>query len=183
LTSIVFASGAFDHGTSAGKGKWCLSLTMNPLNYFKNGQSYAVLGYGISEKIDITSYYSSIHNGTDNYYTGISYQFYKSKRLDLSTGIGFRKYTSNQDLHFFLPQLLYTFYFNDKIKLGGSFISIQNTSPKKQLGSTIDIFLITELFNYERYRIDFTLGIFKPALWTPERGDWHPTYSIDISLK
>ena len=54
---------------------------------------------------------------------------------------------------------------------------------KKKIGQTIDIFFITELLNYKKYKIDFTLGMFKPALWSPEVGEWHPTYSIDISLK
>jgi hypothetical protein len=183
LTSIVFASGAFDHGTAAGKGKWCLSLTVNPFNYFKNGQSYAVLGYGFTEKADITAYYSSMHSGTKNYYAGISYQFYHSKWLDLSTGVGIRKYTNNNDVHLFIPQLLYTFHFNEKIKLGGSIISIQNNTDYKSLGQTIDIFFITNLINYKKYNIDFTIGMFKPSLWKPKNSNWHPTYSIDINFK
>jgi hypothetical protein len=183
LTSIVFASGAFDHGSSAGKGKWCLSLTVNPFNYYKDGQSYAVLSYGITDKFDITAYYSHQYNKTANYYTGIAYQFYHSKWLDLSTGVGIRKYTKNNNIHLFIPQLLYTFHFNEKLKLGGSIISIKNSADYKNLGQTTDIFFIANLINYKKYNIDFTLGMFKPTLWKPQNSNWHPTYSIDINFK
>jgi hypothetical protein len=51
--SIVFASGGYDHGTAAGKGNWDISLTWNPFNYFDQGQSYAVLGYGLTNRLVI----------------------------------------------------------------------------------------------------------------------------------
>ena len=53
LISIIFGSGGFDHGKSAGKGNLDLSLTWNPFNYFKQGQSYIIFGYGITNKLDI----------------------------------------------------------------------------------------------------------------------------------
>ena len=50
---ILSGSGGFDNGTSTGKGKIQLDLTWNPFNYFKDGQSYIVFNYGISDKLDI----------------------------------------------------------------------------------------------------------------------------------
>ena len=118
LSVILLASGGFDHGTSAGKGNLDISLTWNPFNYFKQGQSYTVLGYGITDRIDIHGYYSNPQKGNDNYYGGIFYQFFDSNRLDLSTAVGIRKYVSEpKKLHFFVPQLLYTIKFTGKTKL------------------------------------------------------------------
>ena len=50
FSNMVHGSGAFDHGTSTGKGKIQIDLTWNPFNYFKNGQSYIMMGYGILER-------------------------------------------------------------------------------------------------------------------------------------
>ena len=89
--SIVFASGGYDHGTSAGKGNFDFSLTLNPFNYFEYGQSYVVIGYGLTDRLDINGYYSAWKDKNENYYYGLSYQLYRSKNLDLLTGFGFRK--------------------------------------------------------------------------------------------
>ena len=70
----LFSSGAYDHGTSTGKGKLQIDLTWNPFNYFKNGQSYVVLGYGLTNKLDLHGYYSdhgNYNNGVNSYYYGI----------------------------------------------------------------------------------------------------------------
>ena len=49
--AFINASGAYDHGTSTGKGKFEIDITWNPMNYFKHGQSYLVFGYGITNKL------------------------------------------------------------------------------------------------------------------------------------
>ena len=97
--TIVFGSGGYDHGTSAGKGKWDLSFTWNPFNYFYHGQSYMVLGYGLTDRLDIHGYYSDINKGNSNYYGGLFYQFYKSTSLDISTAVGIRKYINEKTKH------------------------------------------------------------------------------------
>jgi len=177
------ASGGYDHGTSAKKGNWDISLTWNPFNYFEQGQSYAVLGYGLTNRLDIHGYYSYIHSGNGNYYGGFSYQFYKSKHLDLSTAIGVRKYTNETTTHLFLPQLLYTLKLSDRIGIGGSFVDIRSQNIEVSKGIAFDVFLIINLFENDKYKIDITGGGFKPVLWEPKTGDWHPTYSIDLKFK
>ena len=181
FTAILFPSGGYDHGTSAGKGKWDISLTWNPFNYFKHGQSYIVFGYGLTERFDIHGYYSHSFNKNDNYYGGFSYQFYKSKYLDLSTAIGMRKYIDNSDTHFFFPQLLYSVNFNDRISLRGSFVDIKNENGN--LGITKDIFLMINLHENKKYKFDITVGAFNPVLWKPDNSNWYPTYSLDIKIK
>ena len=54
LFSTLFASGGYDHGTAAGKGNIDLSLTWNPFNYFKQGQSYLIIGYGLTNRCRAT---------------------------------------------------------------------------------------------------------------------------------
>ena len=80
--ATLFGSGGYDHGTSAGKGNWDISLTWNPFNYFKQGQSYVVLGYGITDRLDIQGYYSNTYRENDNFYGGIFYQFFESSQAD-----------------------------------------------------------------------------------------------------
>ena len=92
--SILFATGGYDHGTSAGKGNLDLSLTWNPFNYFEHGQSYAVIGYGLTDRLDIHAYYSYMKEPINsNYYGGLFYQLLNSKYFDLSTAIGIRNFT------------------------------------------------------------------------------------------
>jgi hypothetical protein len=183
LPIFLLASGGFDNGTSAGKAKWDISLTWNPFKYFEQGQSYIVLGYGITEKIDIHGYYSNKHSGKNNYYLGLFYQFIDHPKLDLSTAIGVRKYVDDPKTHLFTPQLLYTIKINNKINLGGSFVNVLNTNSNFREGTTTDIFLMTNLYENDKYKINFTTGFFKPVLWKPQNGEWHPTYSIDINIK
>ncbi len=182
-STIVFASGGYDSGTSAGKGILDLSFTLNPFQYFKHGQSYVVLGYGLTNKIDLQAYYSKTIQSSDNYYGGFLYQFYKSKKLDLSTAIGVRKFANNNKTHFFIPQLLYTVHLNKKLKIGGSIVSIKNEELNDNLGTAFDTFIIYNILNNKKYQLDFTIGTFNPALWKPKNNDWHPTYSIDIKIK
>jgi len=192
--SFVSGSGAYDHGTAAGKGNWDVSLTWNPFNYFEQGQSYVVLGYGLTNRFDIHGYYSYTPRGNDNYYVGFSFQFYRSKFLDLSTAVGIRKYIDESTTHLFFPQLLYTIHLTNKTSLGGSWVSIRDTSTgstsslqagsvQGKLGGAVDAFLMVKIFENKQYKIDITVGAFNPVLWEPKGGDWYPTYSIDIKFK
>jgi len=183
LPILLMASGGYDHGTSAGKGNWDISLTWNPFNYFEQGQSYAIFGYGLTNRLDIHGYYSYTHKGNDNYYGGFSYQFYKSKRIDLSTAIGVRKYRKESTTHIFLPQLLYTIRLNERIGIGGSLVDIRSQNLKVSKGVAKDVFLMVKLHENKKYRLDFTVGGFNPVFWEPESGDWYPTYSLDIKIK
>ena len=198
LLSLLFpvflmASGGYDHGTAAGKGNWNVSLTWNPFNYFEQGQSYVTLGYGLTKRLDIHGYYSYTHQGNDNYYGGFSYQFYKSKRLDLSTAIGIRRYRNESLTHLFLPQLLYTLRLSEKLSVGGSLIDIRSLSlfdkstrdkdtSTGSVGVAKDVFLTVKIYENDKYKIDITAGGFNPVLWEPKSGNWYPTYSIDIKI-
>ena len=183
LPIFLMASGGYDHGTSAGKGNWDISLTWNLLNYFEEGQSYVILGYGLTNRLDIHGYYSYTHQGNDNYYGGFSYQFYKSKRSDLSTAIGIRKYVNETKGHLFLPQLLYTIHLSQRLSVGGSLVDIRDQNLDTRKGVAKDVFLMLNIYENEKYKIDITAGGFNPVLWEPKSGDWSPTYSIDIKVK
>ena len=198
LPILLMASGGYDHGTSAGKGNWDISLTWNPFNYFEQGQSYMVLGYGLTKRLDIHGYYSATHNGGDNYYGGLSYQFLNTPFLDLSTAVGMRAYMDNSNLHLFLPQFLYTVKLSDRIRVGGSIVDIRSVSlydnstrdkdtstgsVQRKFGVAKDVFLMVKLDENKKYRLDFTVGGFNPVFWEPESGDWYPTYSLDIKIK
>ena len=177
------ASGGYDHGTSAGKGNLDVSLTWNLFNYFEQGQSYVVLGYGLTKRLDIHGYYSATHNGGDNYYGGLSYQFLDTPFLDLSTPVGMRSYTDNRKMHLFLPQLLYTVKLSKRIRVGGSFVDIRSQNLEVSNGITSDVFLMVKIYENDKYKIDITAGEFNPVLWEPKGGDWYPTYSLDIKIK
>jgi len=187
-TSIVIASGGYDNGTANGKGKLGLDLTWNPFNYFPEGQSYIVASYGFSEKFDIHGYYSIPVSGSDNYYLGLFYQFYKNKYMDLATAVGVRQYRPKSHRHLFAPQLLYTLYVFNGLRFGGSLVAIRDIDKNNELiRTTVDIALIIPLFksrsvNSKVNSIDFCIGAFKPVLWAPFKGGWHPTYSFDIKL-
>ena len=186
FSATVFASGGYDHGTSAGKGNLDFSLTWNPFNYFKKGQSYAILGYGLTKTMDIHAYYSYKSDGFSNYYVGAFYQFLDTKQLDLSTAMGLRLYADQPDIHLFLPQLLYTINLTDKTSLGGSVVNIRDQRSTKKLinlGTTLDIFFIWGIFESEKVKIDISVGGFKPVLWQPDSGEWHGTYSVDFKIK
>jgi len=194
LPIVLMASGGYDHGSSAGKRNWDISLTWNPFNYFEQGQSYVVLGYGLTKRLDIHGYYSATHNGGDNYYGGLSYQFLNTPFLDLSTAVGIRAYTDNSNLHLFLPQLLYTVKLSDRIHVGGSLVDIigvslfdKSTRDKKDksenIGVAKDLFLMVKIYENDKYKIDITAGQFNPVLWEPIGGKWYPTYSVDIKIK
>ena len=183
LTTIVFASGGFDHGTSAGKNKWDLSFTWNPYNYFKNGQSYLILSYGITKNLDFHSYYSYSRQDDQNYYFGLFNQFIRTKTIDVATAIGIRAYSKNSIKHLFFPQLLYTLHLTNNIRLGGSFVNILSQEKLSFEGTSIDVFLMYKVYENKKIKIDLSLGGFKPVTWTPYSGDWYPTYSVDIKIK
>ena len=99
----LFSSGGYDHGTSTGQGQLELDFTWNPFDLIEFGQTYIVIGYGITNRLDIHGYYAH-QTDQDNYYYGVFYQFIDSKYLDLATAIGKRHYTiSNEDDLFFPP--------------------------------------------------------------------------------
>ena len=152
--------GGFDNGTSSGRGNLDISLTWNPNYFFENGQDYIVLGYGISNNIDLNYYYSH-SKYTDNYYYGISYQFYRSSKLDLSTGLGIREYTNQRLSHLFSPQLLFSYKINKQLNLGGSFVDIRNRNGKNREGTAYDIFISFSISE----KVSFTVGAFNPVLW------------------
>jgi hypothetical protein len=182
-TTIVFCSGGYDGGSLAGKGIWDISLTLNPFNYFKQGQSYIVLGYGLTKSLDINAYYSKNSSELNhNYYLGLSYGIYSSKLIDISTAIGVRKYTKSSLTHFFVPQLLHTLKLTKDFGIGGSFVSIRNKNINNNLGTAIDLFIYYNLFKNNKYKVDLTIGAFKPVHWKPEKNDWYPTYSIDFKI-
>ena len=187
-TTILSASGGYDNGTATGKGKVGLDLTWNPFNYFPEGQSYIVLSYGFTDKFDIHGYYSIPANGSDNYYLGLFYQFYKNNNLDLATAVGIRHYRSKSSRHLFTPQLLYTLYVFNGLRVGGSLVVLRDIEKNyKLLGTTVDISLIIPLFksasiNGRVNSVDFCIGAFKPLLCEPAHGEWYPTYSFDIKF-
>ena len=189
FTTILSASGGYDNGTATGKGKLGLDLTWNPFNYFPEGQSYIVLSYGFTTKFDFHSYYSHPVKGNDNYYFGFFYQFYKNKYLDLATAVGIRQYRPKSQRHMFAPQLLYTFYGFRNLQVGGSIVALRDMNRNNKLkGTTIDIALIIPIIKSEDMgskidRMDFSIGAFRPVLWKPKKGLWHPTYSFNFTFK
>ena len=188
FATIITASGGYDNGTATGKGKVGLDLTWNPFNYFPQGQSYLVISYGFLDKFDVHGYYSTPASGSDNYYLGFFYQFFGNNYLDLATAIGIRQYRSKSQPHLFVPQLLYTLYPFGNLRIGGSLVTLRDIDRNnKLLGTTFDIALIIPLFNSGSINgrvnsIDFCIGAFRPVLWTPAQGEWHPTYSFDIKF-
>jgi len=188
FTAVATASGGFDNGTATGKGKLGLDLTWNPMNYFPQGQSYIVIGYGIINRLDIHGYYSRPANGPDNYYYGIFYQFINKKYLHLASAIGIRQYKPKTVTHLFYPQLLYTINLYNGFRIGGSLVSIRNVKETgNNLGTARDISLIIPLRKkFSQYKlienVDFCIGAFRPV-FGQQKEKWHPTYSIDFLFK
>ena len=184
FSSLLFASGGFDNGTSNGKGKFQIDLTINPFNKIKFGQSYTVLSYGLTNKLDFHGYFSNHANGENSWYLGIFYQFIKLKKIDLATAIGFRRKLGKDWTHIFAPQLLYTFHINEKISLGGSIVNVKNINEKVNYGQSIDIGIFYK-FEYQTKIIESVsmgIGGFHPVTWNPKQY-FLPTYSIDFKFK
>jgi hypothetical protein len=184
-SNVVYASGAFDKGTAAGKGNFELNLTINPFNLVSYGQNYGVLSYGIHNRVDIVSYYSMHKNGTQSYYFGGFYQFLKNNNLDLGTGVGIRKTIGNGNDLFF-PQLLYNIKLSNNFTIGGSFVQVIDIDEKlKNKGSTIDVTLYTPLTTLKKIspkiiEAYFGIGIFKNTATDLRKDNLYLQYSVDM---
>ena len=64
----------------------------------EQGQSYVVLGYGLTDRLDIHGYYSIHSEGFHTYYTGLFYQFLRSNKIDLATAAGMRPNIKNKKI-------------------------------------------------------------------------------------
>lgn len=202
---LLWASGGFDHGTATGKGKLQIDLTWNPFNYFENGQSYVVFGYGITNKIDLHGYYAdhgNYKNGVDSYYYGIFYQFVDSRYIDLATAIGKRKMMDLNYSNIFFPQILYNIKLGKDYTIGGSLVIVRTDKESlfvrtKNKWLTIDVALFIPLTKYfhkikQIDEVKIGLGAFLPgfnnnylseAILSTFSQAMLPTYSIDIKLK
>jgi len=187
LPFALLASGAYDHGTAAGKNNLELDFTLNPFKYFDQGQSYVVFGYGLSNRLNLHGYYSIPQKGSDNYYLGIFYQFLDTKRLDLATAAGIRKYVENNTTHVFAPQLLYTVKLGKGYRIGGSLVDIRSQNLEARKGTAVDVGLYIPIIkrietNRLIQEVGLVAGAFRPVLWKPKWGEWYPTYSVDVKL-
>ena len=184
-SNVVYASGAFDNGTAAGKGNFELNLTINPFNLVSYGQNYGVLSYGIHDRVDIVSYYSMHKNGTQSYYFGGFYQFLKNKNLDLGTGVGIRKTIGNGNDLFF-PQLLYNIKLSNNFTIGGSYVHVLDIEEKlKNKGSTIDVTFYTPLTTLKKISPKIIeayigFGIFKNSSMDIGQDKLYLQYSLDM---
>ena len=188
--SLLRASGGYDHGTATGKGLFELDITWNPFNMFDQGQSYVVLGYGLTDRLDIHGYYSIHTEGFHTYYTGLFYQFLRSEKIDLATAVGMRVNRENKNSDLFLPQLLYTIKLKDGYSVGGSFVNIMSdlNQSVESMPLAMDVALFIPLNRYlslPSFIKDLKLGIglFNPVTNNAiDPGQYIPTYSIDIKF-
>ena len=81
-----------------------------------------------------------------------------------------------------MPQLLYTVKLSKRTRVGGSFVDIRSQKLVTSKGIASDVYLMLNIYENEKYKIDITVGKFNPVLWEPNTGDWYPTYSIDIKI-
>lgn len=190
LTIRLFASGGYDNGTATGKGQFALDLTWNPLDLIEFGQTYAVLGYGLTSNFDFHAYYAHQTNDQNNYYYGLFYQFINLKSLDIATAVGQRRYTKSEEIDLFFPQFLFTIKLKNDIRIGGAFVNIKrNIGDKlKDTGTAFDLALSISLSKIIKVPksiedLRFTIGIFNPGVFDPDHGDFLPTYSVDILFK
>ena len=186
----LFPSGGYDHGTATGKGLMELDFTWNPFNMFEQGQSYVVLGYGFTDRLDIHGYYSIHTEGFHTYYAGLFYQFLKSKKLDLATAAGMRINRKNKNSDLFLPQLLYTIKLKDGYSVGGSFVNVMGdvNQAVESMSLAMDVALFIPLNRYlslpDTVRdLKLGVGLFNPVTNSAvDPGKFIPTYSIDIKF-
>lgn len=189
--TFAFASGGYDNGTSAGKGQIEVDLTWNPFDLIEFGQTYAVVGLGLTKRFDIHGYFAHQNNDNNNYYYGVFYQFLDVKYIDLAAAIGYRQYTKSDELDLFFPQVLYTLKITNNFNIGGALVYIKRKYSNDEYvkkGSAFDItalFTLNDLFKLPKYIEDLKLGIglFNPGIFEPDHGDFLPTYSIDITFK
>ena len=186
----LFPSGGYDHGTATGKGLLELDFTWNPFNIFEQGQSYVVLGYGFTDRLDIHGYYSIHKEGFHTYYAGLFFQFLKSNKIDLSTAVGMRINRENKNSDLFLPQLLYTIKLKNGYSIGGSFVNIMSdiNQSVESMSLAMDVALFIPLNQYlslPNFIKDLKLGVglFNPVTNSRvDPGKFIPTYSIDIKF-
>ena len=186
----LFGSGGYDHGTSTGKGQLELDFTWNPFDIIEFGQSYIVIGLGLTDHLDIHGYYSHQTDNQDNYYYGLFYQFVDTKYLDLATAVGRRHYTISETNDLFFPQLLYNIKISNDFTIGGAFVNIQRMteSTLHPRGTAFDIAMYIPLSNTVKlpkyiHEIKIALGMFNPGVFESDHGKFLPTYSIDITFK
>jgi hypothetical protein len=190
MQNNVKASGAYDKGTSAGKGIWEISFTLNPLNLVSYGQNYCVLSYGFTETFDLVSYYSIHKNGQKSFYFGGLYQFIDNRFIDLATALGFRKkYIDNYSTDLFTPQLLYNIKLPNHYTLGGSVVNVININDSKLVnaGVAIDLALYIPIkkINKINPRITeayFGIGLFKNTGMNFSLNKLYLHYSIDFKF-
>lgn len=186
----LYPSGGYDHGTSTGKGQFEIDLTWNPFDLIDFGQTYAVLGYGITDRFDLHGYFARQSDGQNNYYYGIFLQFIESKHLDLATAFGQRRYTNSDAVDIFFPQILFTLKLSKRFDIGGAVVNIKREQNDKYVnsGTAFDVAMyipLSQVIQLPKYidELKFAFGFFNPGLFEPEEGDFLPTYSIDIIFK
>jgi hypothetical protein len=187
LPICLTASGGYDNGTATGKGQFQIDLTWNPFDWIDFGQTYIVMSYGLTHRLDVHGYFSHHTGGYQTWYGGIFYQFLKTKKLDLATAVGIRRRFDQNWTHIFAPQLLYTLRGSDRISVGGSWVKIKGEKIKdkpENIGTAVDVGVFYKL-KYESNRIESVsigVGGFHPATWKPETY-FIPTYSVDIKFR
>ena len=184
LPICLIASGGYDNGTATGKEQFQIDLTWNPFDRIDFGQTYIVMSYGVSHRLDIHGYISHHTGGYQTWYGGIFYQFLKTQRMDLATAVGIRRRFDENWTHIFAPQLLYTIHLNDRLNFGGSLVEVRGQNPEGRIGTAVDVGLFYR-FKYKSQKIEsISIGIggFHPATWKPDTY-FLPTYSIDIKFR
>ncbi len=192
LVSVIpiLSSGGYDHGTSTGKGQLELDFTWNPFNLIEFGQTYVVIGYGLTNYLDIHGYYAHQTDKDDNYYYGLFYQFIDTKFLDLATAIGRRQYIISDINDLFFQQFLFNIKVSKDLSVGGAFVNIHRitNSSLKFRGTAFDVAIYIPLSSVVKLpkfvsELKLALGIFNPGVFEPDHGDFLPTYSLDITFK
>ncbi len=176
------ASGAYDKGTSTGKGRFELSMTYNPMGIVSYGQNYSVLSYGLSNSFDIVGYYSYHKNGTISQYLGVLYQFYNSENLDLATAIGIRN-KNKGEIDFFAPQFLYNYHLSDSYSIGGSIVQVLENETFDNKGAALDITIYKRMNFIINNRIKdahFGFGVFKNSTANLKIDNLYLHYSVDF---
>ena len=146
-----------------------------------------MLSYGLTNNFDLVSYYSDHYNGTISSYFGVFNQFYRSKKLDLGTGIGYRKiiHKKNQYSDFFFPQFLFNYKLINNYSFGGSVVSLIDTKNLQFKGTTIELALyipITKITNSsEKIKETYlSIGLFKNSTMDIRKDLPYIHYSIDF---
>lgn len=189
IPNKILASGAYDKGTATGKGNWEINLTINPFNLIYYGQNYGILSYGLSDKLDIVSYYAEHKTGLKSIYFGSLYQFVDKPYIDLASAIGIRKvFDESNSYHLFAPQLLYNIKLAKKNTIGGSIVNVIDLDKKlNNKGVAIDLTFYKHLPFMEKISpkiidVYFGFGIFKNTSMNLYHDKVHLQYSLDIKF-